>query len=194
MASLLIVFESKYGQCSKIAEHIGETARARGHAVRVRHVGDLRGVTVPQHDAVAVVAPVYVGRHPRSVLAFVRAHAKELDATLRSAFVSVSNSAASGDPLALRKARELAEACPALVGWRPDVVAIAGGAIAYPRYGFITRFMMKRIARANGGPTDVSRVHELTDWTQVDQDIASLLEPLEGTAHPATLLVEQPRA
>lgn len=193
MASILVVFESKYGQCSKIAEHIGETARARGHLVRVLHVADLGGVEVPRYDAVAVVAPVYVGRHPRSVVAFVRARAKELDATLRSAFVSVSNSAASGDPVALRKARDLAEACPALVGWRPDVVAIAGGAIAYPRYGFITRFMMKRIARANGGPTDVSRVHELTDWAQLDKDIASLLEPLEGASRPATSL-EQPRA
>jgi menaquinone-dependent protoporphyrinogen oxidase len=128
------------------------------------------------------------------VLAFVRAHAKELDATLRSAFVSVSNSAASGDAVALRKARDLADACPALVGWHPDVVAIAGGAIAYPRYGFITRFMMKRIARANGGPTDVRRVHELTDWAQVDKDVVSLLEPLEGTAQAAPPIVEQPRA
>lgn len=193
MASVLVVFESKYGQCSKIAEHIGEAARARGHAVRVLHVGDVGGAQLPQYDAVAVVAPVYVGRHPRSVVAFVRAHARELGAVLRTAFVSVSNSAASGDPVALRQARDLAEACPARVGWRPDVVALAGGAIAYPRYGFITRFMMKRIARGNGGPTDVSRVHELTDWAQVDKDVASLLEPLDGTAQPEASR-EQPHA
>ena len=41
------------------------------------------------------------------------------------------------------------------------------GALAYTRYGFLTRFFMRRIAKKEGGPTDTSRDHELTDWGMV---------------------------
>jgi menaquinone-dependent protoporphyrinogen oxidase len=184
MAAVLVVFESKYGQSSKIAEHIGEAARDRGHAARVVHVEDLGNTDVTQYDAVAVVAAVYMSKHPRSVTAFVRAHARDLAACRRSAFFSVSNSAASRDPVVQKQARSLAEALPARLGWRPHVVALTGGAIAYPRYGFLTRFIMRRIARSNGGPTDLSRVHELTDWAKLDDDVAALVGPLETSAEP----------
>jgi menaquinone-dependent protoporphyrinogen IX oxidase len=142
--------------------------------------------TVASYGAIDVVSPVYVSKHPRSIASFVRAHARNLSRCARSAFFSVSNSAASRDPALRRQARTLAEALPAKHGWRPQVVAIAGGALAYPRYGLLTRFLMKRIARANGGPTDTRQVHELTDWRQLDDDVAALVGPLEPRETPAT--------
>jgi menaquinone-dependent protoporphyrinogen oxidase len=55
-----------------------------------------------------------------------------------------------------------------------------GGRLAYREYGFITRWMMRRIAAAEGGPTDTSRNHDLTNWTEVRllaTDVAALARP-----------------
>jgi menaquinone-dependent protoporphyrinogen oxidase len=183
MAVVLVVFESKYGQSSKVAEHIGEVSRRRDHVARVLHVDNLGGVEPSCFDAVVVVAPVYYSRHPRSIVAFMREHAATL-ATRRSAFFSVSNSAASRESTERSHARRLASTCAAQQGWSPDVIATAGGAIAYPRYGFLVRFMMRRIALSRGLPTDTRRVYEWTDWEQVDRDVETLLEPLEGAPAP----------
>ena len=50
-------------------------------------------------------------------------------------------------------------------GWRPARVLPVAGALAYSQYNFIIRFVMKRIARKAGAPTDTSRDHEFTDWS-----------------------------
>jgi menaquinone-dependent protoporphyrinogen IX oxidase len=42
---------------------------------------------------------------------------------------------------------------------------------------WLKRMLMRRIARKEGGPTDTSRDHELTNWTEVTAlaiDIAAL--------------------
>jgi menaquinone-dependent protoporphyrinogen oxidase len=179
MASLLVAFESKYGQGSKIAEHIGETARRRGHDARVLHFENLHGAELPQYDALAVVAPVYFGKHTSAMRSFLHAHLADLTGARRSAFFSVSNSAASHDEKARSEARRIAEAFPRELGWVPGHVATVAGAIAYPRYNFLLRFVMKRIPASKGDPTDTRRVHELTDWGRLDTDIAAMLAPLE---------------
>ena len=42
------------------------------------------------------------------------------------------------------------------------------GRLAYSKYNFIVRLLMKRIARKEGGPTDTSRDYEFTDWSRVE--------------------------
>jgi menaquinone-dependent protoporphyrinogen oxidase len=44
---------------------------------------------------------------------------------------------------------------------------VSAGSLAYTRYNFVIRFIMRRIARKEGAPTDKSRDYELTDWTEV---------------------------
>jgi menaquinone-dependent protoporphyrinogen oxidase len=46
------------------------------------------------------------------------------------------------------------------------------GSLAYTQYSFFTRFIMKRIARRQGAPTDTSRDYEFTNW----DDVARLAE------------------
>ena len=41
------------------------------------------------------------------------------------------------------------------------------GKLAYTQYGFVKRWFMRRIAEREGGPTDTSRDHDLTDWPAV---------------------------
>jgi len=41
------------------------------------------------------------------------------------------------------------------------------GALKYTQYNFFIKWVMKGIARKEGGSTDTSRDHEYTDWEQV---------------------------
>ncbi len=60
-------------------------------------------------------------------------------------------------------------------GWAPAHVLPVAGALAYSRYNFLIRFVLKRIARANGAPTDTSRDYEFTDWQAVDNFVRDAL-------------------
>jgi menaquinone-dependent protoporphyrinogen oxidase len=83
-------------------------------------------------------------------------------------FFSVSLSAASEHDEEVQAARRIAEALPAAHGWRPAAIASIAGCLAYTKYGFFKRWIMKRIARKEGAPTDASRDYELTNWATVD--------------------------
>jgi menaquinone-dependent protoporphyrinogen oxidase len=54
-------------------------------------------------------------------------------------------------------------------GWHPGTTQTIGGAIMYTKYNPLLRWIMKQIAKRNGGPTDTSRDHELTDWDRVQR-------------------------
>jgi len=53
--------------------------------------------------------------------------------------------------------------------WRPSKVALFSGALLYTQYGFLTRHLMKRIAKTKPGElgTDVSRDYVYTEWDGV---------------------------
>jgi menaquinone-dependent protoporphyrinogen oxidase len=178
MSGVLIAFDGNYGQSAKIAEFIADLARRRGFQVRVARVADVSPRDVPSFDGLTVVAPVYFGRHPKSIRHFLRAHAGILDER-PSAFVSVSGSAGSPDVDARVRAREVASDALTSVGASPLVVATAGGALAYPRYNPVLRWVMRRIARQSGNPTDTSRIHELTDWKRLEEDLRPMFDLME---------------
>jgi len=70
-----------------------------------------------------------------------------------------------------------------LTGWQPTLTAIFAGAVKYTQYNFITRFIMKRISRREGGSTDTSRDHEYTDWdsvTRFAEEFAEKITTLQG--------------
>ena len=43
------------------------------------------------------------------------------------------------------------------------------------RYNFLIRFVMKRIARKAGAPTDTSRDYEFTDWSTLDAFVGNAI-------------------
>jgi menaquinone-dependent protoporphyrinogen oxidase len=84
-----------------------------------------------------------------------------------SAFFSVSLAAAAASPDERAAAAQLARAFSSAGGWHPDETVCVAGRLAYTQYGVLTRFLMKRIARRHGAPTDTSRDHEFTNWQDV---------------------------
>src|SRR5690606_38798506 len=97
-----------------------------------------------------------------------------------SAFLSVSASAASSDDAGKADARRELDRFLDGTGWVPAIAACVAGAIAYTRYDPVTRWMMRRICRRAGGPTDVTRDHELTDWGQIAGIVAAFVALVPG--------------
>lgn len=185
MAEILIVYGTLEGQTARIAVRLAKFLQARGHRVHTRSYKDQApGRSPADFDAVIIGASVHYGEHPGAVGDFIKTHLAALQAR-PAAFFSVSLSAA-GSEAERRAARELAEGFVGAAGWRPVLLGVFAGAIAYTRFNLFKRLMMRKILQKAGGPTDTSRDHELTDWRAVERFAAEFLAALpEGGAPPS---------
>lgn len=168
MARLLIVFGTTDGHTRKIAEAVREYVAAFGHAAVVMDAAThpvLRGADA--WDGVIVCAPIRRRRHPVAVARFVRDNRERLD-HLPTAFFSVSLTAAGND---LAGARACVDEFVTETGWHPGMVRLVAGALLYTHYNWLVRWIMRRIARANGGDTDTSRDYDYTDWQRLREDV-----------------------
>lgn len=117
---------------------------------------------------------------------FVKEHRAEIE-SVPNAFISVTLSEAGAERSDATPAehakfvsgvQEVINRFLDETGWRPKHVKPVAGALLYTRYNFLIRFVMKRIARAEGGSTDTSRDHEYTDWAALDRFVAELADEI----------------
>ena len=179
-----IFFATREGHTRKIVDRIAADLRAR------RVETDLFDVSVPEsvdwgkYSVACVAASVHLGLHEPEMIDFVRRHRSHLE-RLWAPFISVTLSEAGAED-AKRTAAErehsaadvqkMIDVFVADSGWRPDRVLPVAGALAYSKYNFVVRFVMKRIARKAGAPTDTSRDYEFTDWPALDRFADELAE------------------
>ncbi|HEV2720718.1 MAG TPA: flavodoxin domain-containing protein, partial [Thermoanaerobaculia bacterium] len=163
---LLVVYASRFGQTETIARRIAEIAQREGIASQVVEVNARAEGALGDATDVVVAGAVYFGRHLRALSEFVRSTRAEL-LKRHTAFVSVCGAADEPDAR-LDEARTYVDKFLRQAGWTPDTSVIFGGAIAYTRYGWFLRFLMRRIARTRGLGTDTARDYDYTDWNAVD--------------------------
>lgn len=165
---ILIIFSSAYGQTAKIASRLQLILADDGLSVTAVNADTVpSGFDLTGFDGVVVGSSVIVGKHRKPIAQFVKRHAEALN-RLPSAFYSVSGSAGSTDPRQQSDARLLMEKFLVGNGWNPDLTTTMGGALAYTRYSPFIRWIIRRIARKQGGPIDTTRDHELTNWEHVE--------------------------
>jgi len=167
MAKILLLFASSYGQTAKVADHLALRWRGQGHEVVCRRLDQNAEPAPAGFDAVILGSRLAI-RYAPSLKRYVEKYRTAL-ATKRSAFLSVSMSAASPDP---KVGSELKAKIGALfheARWSPDHVGSFAGALPYSRYDPVTRAVMKLISSRAGHPTDTSRDYEFTDWAKVDE-------------------------
>lgn len=182
MARLLIVYGTTEGHTRKVAERIAAAVRARGHVADVLDASAHPAAAEPdEYDGVVVAASLHYGRHQSSVVRFVRHHLHALQ-RLPTALFSVSLSAARQDPKHRAAARKCVNEFLDGTGWRPDRTYLAAGALAYSRYGFLKRRVMRWISRREGGDTDTSRDYEYTDWAELRGDAEDYLQVVARAA------------
>jgi len=185
MSPVLIVHSSKYGQTTKIANRIAEVLWREGVPSMLLTADEVPAtIDITGYAGAIVGAPVHIQKHPKSVRKFVLSHRASLD-HLPTAFYSVSMSAAGKDLSQQVAAQQLISEFLMDTRWRPTRTASFAGAIAYTKYGPLTKWVMRRIAKHEGASTDTSRDHEFTDWAAVDRfaaDFALLVRPAGGPA------------
>lgn len=167
MDKILILYGSSEGQVAKVASRIADVIYEEGIAANVI---DGRALPVDfslkTYTAVIIGASIHAGRFQPYIQEFVQHHRTTLN-QIPSAFFSVSlteqyPALASDIPVAKKIANFLHE-----TGWRPQSTASFAGALAYSRYDFLERMLLKRIARTIQAPTDSTRDYEYTDWEAV---------------------------
>ena len=169
MSRISIFYDSRQGQTEKIARRIAEVLRDGGGRAVVQSIEATTESLIPaQYEGVIIGAPVHGGKHSRAVSTFVRRHLPQLT-TRPDFFFSVSLSAAGKSEQQQENARECLRNFLEDTGWRPSESVTFAGALLYRKYNWFLRWMMKRIARSEGGDTDSSRDYEYTDWKAVEE-------------------------
>jgi menaquinone-dependent protoporphyrinogen oxidase len=178
MATVLVCYGTTEGQTAKIAEVITHALEARGHAAVPVDIKDLASTLPGHYDAVVMGASIHMGKHDKHVVEFVQ-HNRDALQRLPSCFFSVSL-AAHGDA---EEAEGYVQQFEEETGWRPDKIAMFGGALLYTHYGFIKRRIMKRIAQEKPGAlgTDTSHDYVYTEWDAVTRFAEHFADQLEST-------------
>jgi menaquinone-dependent protoporphyrinogen oxidase len=169
MERVLIVYATREGQTEKIARRMCAVIESTGHPVELIDADHpAPGPWLERAGAILVGSPIRARGYLPSVVRFIRKHRSTLE-RVPSAFFSVGLAVASKTHEGRAQTRRRVEDLSATTGWYPKRVELLAGALQYSKYGFLTRWMMRRIARNEGGDTDTSRDYEYTDWSAVDR-------------------------
>jgi menaquinone-dependent protoporphyrinogen oxidase len=181
MANTLIAYATRHGHTERIARRVAGVLRSRGHASELVNTDDANWFPdSPGIRAVLVCAPIIVGGYPRSVVRFVKEHRALLE-RVPSAFLSVGLASASRTTDGRADTLRVVEKFVKQTGWRPTRVALVAGALAYSKYNFLIRLIMRQIAARAGGDVDTSRDYEYTDWAAVDRFASEFAAEALGT-------------
>jgi menaquinone-dependent protoporphyrinogen oxidase len=173
---ILVLYASRHGHTRRIAEFLAEALSKRGWDAEVRDVASDPVAPIHEYAGAILASPIHIGRHAKSLVSFARRHHEALTA-LPSAFVSVSLTQITAESATAdaEKRRQAHEALSVVLGgfieatgWHPRDTLRVAGALAYTRYNWLVRWIIKRIARAEGGSTDTSRDHVYTNWDAID--------------------------
>jgi menaquinone-dependent protoporphyrinogen oxidase len=167
MKPVLVIYATREGQTRHIAEHLGATLGVKQHPCQLIDAAHIpKGFTLTEYSASIVCASLHMGKYEAEMTKFVKRHLADLQ-EMPTAFLSVSLAEASVEAEA--HVKKATAAFLAETGWVPSFVTAAAGALMYSKYNFLTRLIMKRIARKTGRPTDTTRDYEYTDWIGLDR-------------------------
>jgi menaquinone-dependent protoporphyrinogen oxidase len=179
-----VFFATREGQTRKIADRIAVDLRTHGVDVELHDVRTPGGsIDWSQYAMVCLAASVHGGHHEKEMIDFARRCRRELE-RLAAVFVSVTLSEAGAEDLHANPERREQSAADAHkmidvfideTGWRPARTLPVAGALAYSKYNVLIRFVMRRIARKQGAPTDTSRDYEFTNWPALDQFVQEVV-------------------
>ncbi|MND83747.1 Protoporphyrinogen IX dehydrogenase [menaquinone] [compost metagenome] len=171
----LILFSTRDGQTREIASYLASELKEQGVYADVVSLNRTEEIVWQDYDRVVIGASIRYGHFHPAVARFVKKHAVTLNA-LPSAFYSVNLVARKAEkrtPQTNSYTRKFLLSSP----WQPTQCAVFAGALRYPRYRWLDRFMIRLIMKMTGGETDTSKEVVYTDWQQVAsfaRDIAQL--------------------
>ncbi len=172
---VVVVYGTIEGQTRKIAHRMAGTVQSAGHDVSVFDAADTADVDIAAADALIVAAPVHTGKYPAALSHWLKTNAAAIN-QVPSAFVSVSLAVASFFAIEHREIETLTSNFLDEVGWKPNEVHQAAGALRYLEHNFFKRLLMRHIAKREGAPVHTSKNYEFTNWDELAQFIFGFLQ------------------
>ena len=167
-----------------MSERAAGWLRAEGHAVAIGDASvDATRLAPADYDAAFLAASLHIGRYQATLVDYARRHHAVLNA-MRSAFISVSLSAAGVDARDWEGLEQCLERFRHDTMWRPDAVHQAAGAIRYRQYGLFTRFAIWFIARRRGQRTALSRDYDFTAYAALKDFVLNFIRGGPSGASP----------
>jgi menaquinone-dependent protoporphyrinogen oxidase len=187
---VLVVFATRQGHTEEVARRIGITLRDCGDPVDTVHASEVPpGFDAARYGGALLLASVHLGKHEREMVRFVKQHLSALE-HVPTAFLSVSLSEASVEDetapfetraKAAEDVRHLVESFCLETGLHPSRIWPIAGALTFSRYGALTGFVMRRVAKASG-IHDVTHDHDFTDWRGLDRFVRTMAEEIDHAA------------
>lgn len=162
---ILILYSSRFGQTLKIAQTLQQQWQAAAATVTLANLEHASALRMQDFDAVVIGASIRYGHFAKCLGEFTQAQADTLK-HMPSAFFSVSilaNKAHKSTPETHTYTRKFFEQS----AWKPQVVGIFAGELAYHKYHLLDRYLMKMVMKINKGETNTHAHIEFTDWQQV---------------------------
>jgi menaquinone-dependent protoporphyrinogen oxidase len=180
MSFVLIAYGTTDGHTARIVAAAAEALRKAGVRVDVRTGQDsLTAWLLPaDYDAVIVAASIHASGFQWEIQKWATFHHDALNA-MPTLFLPVCLSTLQPEPAVQAELQQIIDTFVKKTGWKPGVTHAVAGALAYRRYGWFKRLIMKRIARRAGGDTDTSRDWVYTDWKDLDHTVLAFGESLE---------------
>lgn len=172
-----VFYATTHGQTRRIAERLVQLFREHGFTSRAADMAsrDADDVNWGCAQAAVVTASLHRHKHQRAATVFCRDNARHLNVR-PSVFLSVSLAIASDDEAERSDAARIAREFVNKVGWTGGNVRCLAGRLAFTQYGWLMRFVMKRIALQHGQPSDTSRDYEFTNWDEVARVAADVVQ------------------
>ena len=185
MANILIAYITKEGQTAKIAETIATQLQSLNHDTRLIDLAHDDPNDAPcDYQATIIAASVHMGRHQEQALAFVKQFRDMLDQR-KTAFLSVSMSAASTEQAGKQQAKEQLESFLQEANWRPHMTEMIAGAIRISEFSCLWRWIIKVSQRMVNkeltrlGWPDLGRDQEFTDWDALHRFVEQFADGLK---------------
>jgi len=178
--NFLIAYATTEGHTATLAEHCATTLRREGYEAEVvdtKHIDP--DFDIDAFDAYLLLGSLHQTKHQASLVGFIHRNLTRLNEA-PSALISASATGSKVDPLSQAKANACIDELLDETDWRPLARTPIGGCIQYTKYNFFIRLVMKRISEQEGGPTDTSRDHELTDWDKLDRFVKNFASAAES--------------
>jgi menaquinone-dependent protoporphyrinogen oxidase len=183
MNNVLVLYATLEGQSRKVAEHAVGHLRGKGLGARLVDVHDLHEpFQLSNYRAVLMVAPVHASFHPRAMVRFAslqreqlaKMPARLLSLTLSQAGVELTSARPEQREQSMAGVRQVTQRFCDATGFDARRVVPIAGCLAYSKYGFLKRQIMRYIAKKAGGSTDTSRDHEYTNFANVEAAVDAL--------------------
>lgn len=172
--NILIAYASTEGQTRKIARYCADYLNGQGHSVELSGAEDAHDAELARFDAVLLAGSVHAGKYQKALTVLAKKKAAAL-AQVRSAFLSVSLTAAGTDVDEWAGLTECVNRFAEKTGWTPPTVMHVAGAFRFSEYDFFKSWAMRWIASQKDEEIDPHKDKEFTDWAALKKTLDNWL-------------------